>query len=622
MKTFDYIWIKNDKLQKDSYADFVGGFCVYDGKVILSLTCDSNFTAWVNGKLAAFGECADYPHYKLYYQTDITEYCEKGENEIKITVWYYGDDSQTYYLGERGLGFEIEENGKTLLKSGKNVLSRRNINYKNGYEKKITLQLGYSFFYDNAVFNDLPYKESDIVGKVTARRRKIAAPKLIGDSPFEIISGKGGYLIDLGKETVGYLSLDIESEKEQVITVIYGEHVVDGKPVRKIGIRDFSAEFNAVKGRNEYLNTFRRLAGRYIYLECEHPLHIFYAGLKIAEYPVKEIGREIKDGFLRKIYDVSVYTLKCCMHYHYEDCPWREQALYTMDSRNQMLCGYYAFEGSEFQRENLIFISKGLRSDGLLPLSFPASIDIPIPFFSLVYFMQIAEYIKYTGDGSILQETGDVLKKIAIAFSGKVDENGLIPSFPYPCWNFYEWSEGSDREWQIESSPEDFRPAQYDLILNCMYVYAMRIADGLLGTETPVEKTIKAIQDTFYDAEKGIYKLSTEGAEYSQLGNSFALLIGLGDKLFAEKIIRGDGMVKITLSMNVFMYDALLSFGDCYKEFIIEDIKRKYKKMLDAGATTFWETEKGASDFDGAGSLCHGWSAIPVYYFNILGIAK
>ena len=41
--------------------------------------------------------------------------------------------------------------------------------------------------------------------------------------------------------------------------------------------------------------------------------------------------------------------------------------------------------------------------------------------------------------------------------------------------------------------------------------------------------------------------------------------------------------------------------------------------MLDAGATTFWETELGAEDFGGAGSLCHGWSALAVHYFVRLG---
>ena len=70
--------------------------------------------------------------------------------------------------------------------------------------------------------------------------------------------------------------------------------------------------------------------------------------------------------------------------------------------------------------------------------------------------------------------------------------------------------------------------------------------------------------------------------------------------------------------MNTFFYDALLRFGDRYKAWILGDIRRKYKKMLDCGADTFWETEKGWRDFDGAGSLCHGWSALPVYYLNKL----
>lgn len=36
------------------------------------------------------------------------------------------------------------------------------------------------------------------------------------------------------------------------------------------------------------------------------------------------------------------------MHEHYEDYPWREQALYAFDSRNQALYGYYAFGNYDF----------------------------------------------------------------------------------------------------------------------------------------------------------------------------------------------------------------------------------------------------------------------------------
>ena len=74
-----------------------------------------------------------------------------------------------------------------------------------------------------------------------------------------------------------------------------------------------------------------------------------------------------------------------------------------------------------------------------------------------------------------------------------------------------------------------------------------------------------------------------------------------------------------TLSMVCFLYDALLLVDrEQYKPFILRDIDSKYQKMLDAGATSFWETEIGQSDFEDAGSLCHGWSSMPVYYYSIL----
>ena len=42
--------------------------------------------------------------------------------------------------------------------------------------------------------------------------------------------------------------------------------------------------------------------------------------------------------------------------------------------------------------------------------------------------------------------------------------------------------------------------------------------------------------------------------------------------------------------------------------------------MLLNGARTFWETERGAEDFHRAGSLCHGWSAIPIYFYFAYGL--
>jgi hypothetical protein len=66
----------------------------------------------------------------------------------------------------------------------------------------------------------------------------------------------------------------------------------------------------------------------------------------------------------------------------------------------------------------------------------------------------------------------------------------------------------------------------------------------------------------------------------------------------------------------------LLKVSSSSQDFILRNIDIRYQKMLEAGATTFYETELGAKYFNGAGNLCHGWSALPVYYYHLFRIEK
>ena len=71
-----------------------------------------------------------------------------------------------------------------------------------------------------------------------------------------------------------------------------------------------------------------------------------------------------------------------------------------------------------------------------------------------------------------------------------------------------------------------------------------------------------------------------------------------------------DEFVPASLSMKCFFYDALLETDKAaYASFVLEQVRQLYSMMLD---------EKGASAFNDAGSLCHGWSAMPIYYFHLL----
>ena len=234
-------------------------------------------------------------------------------------------------------------------------------------------------------------------------------------------------------------------------------------------------------------------------------------------------------------------------------------------------------------------------------------------------FFRHETFVEHSHDFSVLTELKPVLDKIIFAFENKIDQSGLMPNFPYPYWNFYEWADDSHNDNEITRSADEPYKVQYDFILNAMYVYVRKIYNALYGVDCNIEKTINAIHNTFYDVDRGVYRLSTITEKSSQLSNSMALLIGLGNKELAEKILNDDSLIKVTLSMNTFYYDALLSIDKYrYSDFIVEDIKKKYGKMLSEGATTFWETEKGWHDFDNAGSLCHGWSAIPAYYLPCL----
>ena len=610
-----WIWAKTD-YRKDDYAEFVAPFETFGvGAAILRIACDGIYAAYVNGVLVAFSQCADFPWYKFCDEIDITPHC-KRQNDLTVIVWHLGADSQTYICDTAGVLFEVSENGKTLVCSGTDTLSRIQNRYKNGYCKTITAQLGYSFLYDGTVTENGYAPSVEMPKPYTLHKRPIKPLVLQDRLPVTVQRRASSILIDIGKEVAGFLELDIDSKAEQKLTICFGEHIADGGVRRKIGTRDFSVEYVARVGRNTYLNPLRRIAGRYLEIFCDAEVAVRYIGIRPVVYPVTVQSVSFADPSIQKIYDVCVDTLRLCMHEHYEDCPWREQALYAMDSRNQMLCGYYAFFGSEYQRHNLLLLAKSLRKDGLLSICAPSGLDVPIPFFSLVYILQVYEYVAHTDDRSVLDEVGEVVKTIIDTFACKIDGSGLVPSFGYPCWNFYEWADESHNDWQIERKPTDPCSCSYDLILNCMYAYVLRLYGRLTGKSVAVERMIDAIRKTF--GRDGVFALSTQTNRYSQLGNALAVLIGLGDDALAARIVSDRAMIPATLSMKPFVYDALLTFGDTYKDYILQNIRTTYGKMLQAEATSFWETEKGQNDFDGAGSLCHGWSAMPVYYLRLL----
>jgi hypothetical protein len=314
---------------------------------------------------------------------------------------------------------------------------------------------------------------------------------------------------------------------------------------------------------------------------------------------------------------------------HYVDCPWREQNLYVFDSRNQMLCGYYAFEedNKEYVRSNLKLMSADRREDDMFSICAPCGWDLTIPSFSLYYYLAVKEYLEYIGDLSLGYEVYDKLLSVLQVFINN-RKDGLVYKFRGKNnWNFYDWTE------HMEGALHGEEEAIPDFMINVLFVFALenlKKIDALLGKSFLYDEilleTKTSIKRTFFNRDKGLFSMTENGSEFTVLANSLAVIVGLAEKEESERIceaLTNRSLVECSLSMKTFKYDALLKIDEGkWLLYVIGEIRKDYTKMLKAGATATWETIDGAKAFNNAGSLCHGWTAIPIYYYCKYKYAK
>lgn len=619
-----WIWLDNE-ISPDSNGEFFEEIEIsHSVSVRLRISCDSNYAVYINDALAAFGQYADYPWYKVYDEIELSTFFTVGVNCIKIIVWYYGENFSTYYKGKPGVWYEWEIGDKTVCVSSRRTLCCKSENYLNGLQKIITPQLGYSFCYDTCVYSPPLAKAVEIPPLARELYLRPINRCVLGERSEGILIDEAKHMYDLGRERAGLLFIRFEAEKEAKLKISYGEHITDGCVRSEINGRSFSVELIGCGKIVEYMNPFRRLGGRFLQVECDEPFKIDAIGLQEIEYPVTEIPFVVGDSLQQKIYDVSVRTLKLCMHEHYEDTPWREQALYCFDARNQMLCGYSAFCEFTFPKANLNLIAQACRKDKLLPICFPSSIDLTIPSFSLHYIIAVEEYLRFSGDVDFVKTIYPRLCEIVDVFTDRL-EGGLTPIFygDKGYWNFYDWAEG------LEGKLYEVDEKSFDLILNALLVFALlrlrAIAIKLKENTSKVDKLIplinEAIRNVFYDEKTGLFSTFAGEMHFSETGNALAILCGAAGEssgAVAKKIAASE-LLPASLSMKCFSYDALLQTDFAlYRQYIMDDIDSRCGRMLERNAASFWETEDGERAFDGAGSLCHGWSAMPIYYYRLL----
>ena len=620
-KEAKWIWYDTQGTQ-NSFGEFYGEF-PETKNATAKISVDGDYTLFINGNYVSSNQYGDFEHYKSVDTLDLTPYLTDGINKIGILVWHFGKDSQRYKKYTPGVICEIYEGDKILFATNENTLCRQSKAYESGFEREISCQLGFSYAYDSTK------EDLWMIGKGADMKKAYPVSKNCSfvNRPNEKLqlgvfikaTKIGENLYDLGKEYVGLLSLSVKCGTSTKINVAYGECLENGHVKRKIGGRDFSIDYTAKEGKSSYTNYMLRFACRYLELSFDGKIDNCEIGLIPQYYHVIPKETYVR-GIDAQIYEICLNTLRLSMMEHYVDCPWREQCLYAFDSRNQMLCGYRAFFGGnyDYARSNLLLMSQDNRKDGLMSICYPSGIDLTIPSFSLYYVIEILEYIEASHDLSIVNQVNNKLKTILNKFLNN-SKNGVICNFVDDChWNFFDWSPYADGYISNEQKgKEDVSTSLLTLLALMAYEKICVLSTLPCEFSEKIAPLRSAIKSRFFSAKEGVF---LNQGHKTELVNALAIKAEVVTGKEAEELcqkLTDLSLIPCSLSMKCHSYDALIKINkEKYRDFILNDIRKTYAPMIEVG--TVWETVEGSSAFDNAGSLCHGWSSMPIYYYDIL----
>ncbi len=699
-----WVWPQGCGAHANQYVEFRQVFTsASEGELTLQLAAGSRYGLWLNDQFIGAGPFEDWP---LRLSVDAWQAsAQAGQNELRILLHWAGVDTASSVADRPGLAFAVAMGEQCLVSSGATTQWRSSPHYRTEGLPRITPQLGFTFDYDaasrcvhewkmatKADFQAIteggyqlyprPFPPIPLEGRkdwTLIAQGVFRVPEQAVDHPLgwrmqrDWLSARpahdilevaeegqevwcirpvedqadGTYLIlDHGSLCCGYLEIEITAPEGTCLEIGWGEHLEDMRVRTHVGERCFAVRYRCREGRQVYLNPITRIGTRYLQVHvsgARSEISIHYVGIRKCRYPVETAGSFRSSNTLEeRIYGMSVETLKSCMGDHYEDSPWREQALYANDMLNQSLAGYFAFGNYAYARASIRLLAGGLQEDGFLELCAPGRTAITIPSFSFSWILALGKHYLFSGDRTFLEEQFACMERILDASVARAREGLLASPQGARYWHFYDWAEGGLSGVADPSATNfyELNHVRYDAPLNAFFVLALETGVWLaqcLEKNEQAERwraamlNLRSAFDACFAEESRMCYISfsdESGGEgvYSVLVQALALLAGCCRSDWKadlrRKLLQPDErFIAPTLSQSLYVLEASIQ-GSEEVDAAFDYISELWGQMVSQGATTCWETIDGAGAFSGAGSLCHGWSAVPPYFYGayLLGV--
>ena len=362
-------------------------------------------------------------------------------------------------------------------------------------------------------------------------------------------------------------------------------------------------------------------------------------GTTAMRYPVTDRQPfTCSDPFLSRLWRVGRYTLLMSTFDSWVDGPNREKRQWIGDGIVHQAVAAVTYEPDTIAVDRQFFLHglESQRTDGLVQMFTPGDNHrdgITIPDFTLHWICGAHDFLMQTGEVETMAHLWPGLERGLAWFELHRDDAGLLSHIPY--WHFIEWA--------------DVERAGTTAAINALYVLALRNAAEVahyIGYEAATtryreraEAIALALQDRFWDAERGAYTDSLEprpGESHpriSQQTNALFVVAGIAPpERFASMVavMTDSSRLKLTFAppmvthvepfdaasdvvrantyFSHFVYLALAKMGRF--DLVLEQIRRFYGPMMESGTETLWE------NFHPTASLCHAFSTTPVYQLS------
>ncbi|HHU49666.1 MAG: alpha-L-rhamnosidase C-terminal domain-containing protein [Caldicoprobacterales bacterium] len=439
-------------------------------------------------------------------------------------------------------------------------------------------------------------------------------------------------VLDAGELTTGYMVLKLQGGAGSSVRMRYSEcyfKIEEGIPVK--GTRDDAGNGVIIGHMDEYLPSggtdtyepFWYRTFRFLQIEIDtgpEPLSLEPPYYLETGYPL-EVSTSIQStaSWVNGVWDISLRTLRRCVHETYENSPYYEQLQYLMDTRSQILFTYMVSGDTGLARKAMHDFRCSLLPNGLLQSRYPSRQPQVIPVFNIYFIFMVEDYYWQTGETGHIREYRPVIDGILDWFDRRIGESGLIEDMEY--WPFVDWVEGWDRG--VPPAAEKGPATVHSLIYAAGLQAAARLNE-LTGRKYLAAEYQKRAKDILqkveilcWDDTNGLYKEGPKHSRFSQHDQVWAVLTGLVKgkraKSLMKKSLALDDIDKCSYSMQFYLLRALEMTNMYDRSEVIWD---DWKGMLRQNLTTC------PGDRVNMRSDCSGRSALALYEFTrcILGV--